>query len=231
MSHSLLELCVFHLSFLAFEIPLDNVLIVFLLVFFFVRSLVTKLLNLLNEWLYESFRFLDLFIWKFLDDDIAHSSSSRLTTTTHGTWFFNEFTFQGYHSVTDLAISNTCCKINSITYQGIFETKVEGILKLFICNIDKIIETLWAIRSLKRLLSSLSVWLCNFIETDKFSSTNLMVSEELNTFFTSDYIIYHNMIKYTAWSSDCAIKFLINSTEISKASKYTREDTIFLCLQ
>jgi len=58
-----------------------------------------------------------------------------------------------------------------------------------------------------------------------------MVSEELNTFFTSDYIIYNDMIKYTAWSSDCAIKFLINSTEISKASKYTREDTIFLCLQ
>ncbi len=212
MSHSLLELCVFHLSFLAFEIPLDNVLIVFLLVFFFIRSLVTKLLNLLNEWLYESFRLLDLFIWKFLDYHIAHSSSSRLTTTTHCTWFFNEFTFQGYHSVTDLAISNTCCKINSITYQGIFETKVEGILKLFICNIDKIIKTLWAIRSLERFLSSLSVWLCNFIETDKFSSTNLMVSEELNTFFTSDYIIYHNMIKYTAWSSDCTIKFLINST-------------------
>jgi len=61
----------------------------------------------------------------------------------------------------------------------------------------------------------LSVPLSDFIETDKFSTTNLVLSQEGNAFFTINNIVNHNMIKYSTGCSDCTIIFLIYSTKVT----------------
>lgn len=49
-----------------------------------------------------------------------------------------------------LAICNTCGKINTVTYQCVFEAEIKSILELFIGNLDEIIETQGTFRSLER---------------------------------------------------------------------------------
>ena len=142
MIHSLLELTEFHLSFLLFKVPLRDVLNVLPLALFLLRPLIAELLNLLYTILDVILRFFDLLIGILLHDDVAHAASFGLATSTHGSRFLNKLTLECDHTVPHLTVGNLGCKVYTIADQGILEAKIKGVLKLLICNLDKVIQAL-----------------------------------------------------------------------------------------
>jgi hypothetical protein len=158
---------------------------------------------------------IDLLIGVLLNNYIAHTASFGLATTTHGTRFLNKLTFQGDYTMTDLTVSDTCSKVNAITDQGISETKIEGVIEFLITAFDQVIKTQAAIRSLKWLFSLLTIALSDFIKTNEFSATNLVLSEESNTLLTILNVVNDNMIEDSTSCCYGTIVFLIDSSQVS----------------
>ena len=112
------------------------------LALFLLRPLIAELLDLLNTILDVVLRFFDLLVSILLHDDVAHAASFGLATSTHGTRFLNELTLECDHTMAHLTVGNLGCKVDTIADQSILEAEIKGVLKLLICNLDKVIQAL-----------------------------------------------------------------------------------------